>query len=178
MLVAPEACHESDVRCLAVRRQFVNVLLEKGLLKVVTELQDTVEDNLFGVSLTVFSSPALVVPATLQQSACRQFTAAGVLLVAARLDTTSGGCLYLHWKSAECSDLLQPSKHLMVGLAMQVDACMGLLQRSYHRATLPPAGFGVHAGCNPPCHCATQVACQGVTNSSSSRPSCARASSA
>eukprot|EP00891_Asterochloris_glomerata_P002244 jgi/Astpho2/2244/fgenesh1_pg.00040_%23_71_t len=48
VLVAPEACHESDVRCLAVRRQFVNILLETGLLKVVTELQDTVEDNLFG----------------------------------------------------------------------------------------------------------------------------------
>ena len=109
VLVAPEACHESDVRCLAVRRQFVNVLLEKGLLKVVTELQDAVEDNLFGVSLTAFNISARVVPATLQQ---RYFTAAGTHLVVARLGTQTGGCLCLHWRVADCSNLLQPSKYL------------------------------------------------------------------
>ena len=80
MLVAPEACHESDVRCLAVRRQFVNVLLEKGLLKVVTELQDTVEDNLFGVSLNALSSC----------SAC-DFAAVCLALLHCGWDMTDGG---------------------------------------------------------------------------------------
>ena len=95
VLVAPEACHESDVRCLAVRRQFVNVLLEKGLLKVVTELQDTVEDNLFGVSLTVFVISPFAVPATLQQAPWHHFTVTGTHLVAAQLGSLNQGDAFI-----------------------------------------------------------------------------------
>lgn len=108
VLVAPEACHESDVRCLAVRRQFVNILLEKGLLKVVTELQDTVEDNLFGVSLLVWllgsAMPVIF-------AAMHHFTAAGAQLVAAQLGAEVGGCPHLHWTFADSSELLRTYTH-------------------------------------------------------------------
>ena len=48
-LVSPDGPHKGFPKCLALRQLLVTALLDKGLMRVVTDLQELVQESLFQV---------------------------------------------------------------------------------------------------------------------------------
>ena len=51
-LDSPDGPHKGFARCLALRQRLVTALLDKGLMRVITDLQDLVQESLFQVTST------------------------------------------------------------------------------------------------------------------------------
>ncbi len=59
-LDAPDGPHKGFPSCLALRQRLVMALLDKGLMRVITDLQDLVQESLFHVSHCYFIVCSLV----------------------------------------------------------------------------------------------------------------------
>ena len=66
-LDAPDGPHKGDPRCSAPRQRLVVALLDKGLMKTITDLQELVQESLFNVSCpcSVIKCNGVVHPAQL-----------------------------------------------------------------------------------------------------------------
>lgn len=49
-LDSPDGPHKGSPKCLVLRQRLVNALLDRGLMRVITDLQDLVQESLFQVS--------------------------------------------------------------------------------------------------------------------------------
>ena len=50
-LDSPDGPHKGNAKCPALRQSLVVALLDKGLMRVISDLQDLVQESLFNVSL-------------------------------------------------------------------------------------------------------------------------------
>jgi hypothetical protein len=50
-LDSPDGPHKGNAKCPALRQRLVMALLDKGLMRVISDLQDLVQESLFNVSL-------------------------------------------------------------------------------------------------------------------------------
>ena len=66
-LDSPDGPHKGDPRCCAPRQRLVVALLDKGLMKTITDLQELVQESLFNVSCpcSVIKCSGVVHPAEL-----------------------------------------------------------------------------------------------------------------
>ena len=66
-LDSPDGPHKGDRRCCAPRQRLVVALLDKGLMKTITDLQELVQESLFNVSCpcSVVKCSGVVHPAEL-----------------------------------------------------------------------------------------------------------------
>ena len=55
-LDSPDGPHKGNGKCPALRQRLVMALLDKGLMRVISDLQDLVQESLFNVSLLAIST--------------------------------------------------------------------------------------------------------------------------
>ena len=54
-LDSPDGPHKGTPKCLVLRQRLVNALLDRGLMRVITDLQELVQESLFQVRFTTLT---------------------------------------------------------------------------------------------------------------------------